>query len=279
MEIREQMKLFHENPVVGWHEHISLYRGYEKLDMDNALGTLKVMDELGIDKIVTSIPVVDHKRGDIKYAIAANNLTYEATKLSPDRIFGLCYVHPGQHELALREIERCVNELGFVGVKLYYDYFMDDPIQHPIIEKCIELDIPILMHSMKYYDEGNKLRQPLTSNGVHMANAARKFPDATFIMGHFTICDWKWSIKAIADCPNVYTDISGSNFDRPGIEEAVSLLGANRLLWGTDGAWSAGVGKLLGAELSEEDKKTILSGRDFERFLCRKKKNLKKLPE
>jgi len=270
MDIREQMKLFYDNPVVGWHEHISLYRGYENFDMAGALGTLDVMNKFGIDKIVTSIPVVDFRRGDPKYAIAANNLTYKATEVCPERIFGLCYVHGGHGDFALNEIERCVKELGFVGVKLYYDYFMDDPVQYPIIEKCIELDIPILMHSMKYMDPRNVVYQPITSNGVHMANAAKKYPEATFIMGHFTICEWKYSIKAIADCPNVYADISGSYYERPQMEEAVALLGADRLLWGTDMTWSAGIAKILGSEISIEDKKTILSGKAFEKYLKRR---------
>lgn len=270
MNIKDQLKLFYENPVVGWHEHISLYKGYDKLDMDNALGTLAVMDKFGIDKIVTSIPVVDFRRGDPKYAVLANDLTYQATQVSPDRIFGMCYVHGGYRDFALKEIERCVKELGFVGVKLYYDYFMDDPIQHPIIEKCIELDVPILMHSMKYTDPRNAIYQPITSNGVHMANAAKKYPEAKFIMGHFTICEWKYSIKAIADCPNVYADISGSYYERPQMEEAVALLGASRLLWGTDMTWSAGIAKMLAAEISDEDKKTILSGKAFEKYLKRR---------
>lgn len=266
MNISEQLSLFRDNPVVAWHEHISLYHGYDKLDVANGMGTLDVMDKFGIDKIVTSIPVVDFRRGDPKYAIAANNLTYEATQLAPDRIFGMCYVHGGYPEFALSEIERCVKELGFIGVKLYYDYFMDDPIQHPIIEKCIELDIPILMHSMKHMDPRNAIYQPITSNGVHMANAAKKYPEATFVMGHFTICEWKYSLKAIADCPNVYADISGSYYERPQMEEAVSMLGANRLLWGTDMSWSTGIAKILGSEISLEDKKTILAGKDFERY-------------
>ena len=271
MNMNEQMKLFYENPVIAWHEHISLYKGYETFDMENALGTLEVMDKLGVDKIVTSIPVVDYRRGDPKYATAANNLTYEAVKLNPERIFGMCYVHGGHRDFALREIDRCINELGFVGVKLYYDYFMDDPIQYPIIEKCIELDVPILMHSMKHMDPRNASYQPITSNGVHMANAAKKYPEATFVMGHFTICEWKYSLKAIADCPNVYADISGSYYERPQMEEAVALLGADRLLWGTDMSWSTAVAKILGAEISLEDKKTILAGKAFSRFLDKSK--------
>lgn len=184
----------------------------------------------------------------------------------------MAYAHPGHAKEAVAEIERCVKELGFVGVKLYFDYFMDDPVYNPIIEKCIELDIPILQHSMHVMDAPNKVRQPLVTDGVHMANVAKRYPEATFVMGHFTVAEWQYSLNAIVDCPNVYTDMSGSVYDRPQLETAVRMLGADRIIFGTDNSPSACVGKILGARISEEDKKTILSGRAFSRFLERKVK-------
>ena len=58
----------------------------------------------------------------------------------------------------------------------------------------------------------------------------------------------------------------------PQIEMAVEMLGADRIIFATDNSPSACVGKILGARISEEDKKTILSGRAFSRFLERKVK-------
>ncbi len=46
--------------------------------------------------------------------------------------------------------------------------------------------------------------------------------------------DWDWSLKAIQDYPNVYTDMSGSVIDARVIEKTVAMLGANRVLFGTD---------------------------------------------
>lgn len=271
MSIREQMKLFYDNPVVSWHEHIhSVNDCYEKMNVYEADKTVEIMELLGIDKATVSLPVCEIRKCLPEVFISANNIICEAVKRYPDKFYGVAYVHPGYIKEALYEIDRCVNDLGFVGIKVYHDYFMDDPVYSPIIEKCIELDIPILQHSARCMDPANKVRQPLCSDGTHMANAARRYPEATFIMGHFTICEWEWSLKAIADCPNVYTDMSGSSYDCPQMEKAVKLLGAERILFATDGSWDASVGKLLGADISEEDKKTILRGRAFERFLERK---------
>ncbi len=275
MNIKEKLNLLHDNPVVAWHEHIWAENTQFKDIRDwYANNTIEVFDKFGIDKIVSSVPVVHIKRCLPETFRAANDITYKAMQRYPGRVYGLCYVHPGYLKEALAEIDRCVKDLGMVGLKLYYDYTMDDPVWHPIIEKCIELDIPMLMHSMHCMDAPNHIRQPLATDGVHMARAAKKYPEATFLMGHFTVAEWEWSLKAIADCPNVYTDMSGSQYESPQIEEAVRLLGADRIVFGTDGGWSSCVGKILGAKISDEDKKTILAGHAFRRFLERGDKQL-----
>ena len=79
--------------------------------------------------------------------------------------------------------------------------------------------------------------------------------------------DWQWSVKAIADRPNVFADIGGSIYDRNLLEEAHRYIGPDRLLFGTDGMYSSCVGKILGAQIPEADKKKILSGAVFEHFL------------
>ncbi len=269
MNIKEKLKLMYDNPVVAWHEHFWSTGDFKTLNTVSGDEMMRMFDLLGIDKVVTSLPVNTIKRCEPEVFVSANNVTYEAVKRFPGRVYGMAYAHPGFAKEACAEIERCVKELGFVGVKLYYDYFMDDPVYAPIIEKCIELDIPILQHSMHVMDAPNKVRQPLVTDGVHMANAAKRYPEATFVMGHFTVAEWQYSLNAIVDCPNVYTDMSGSVYDRPQLETAVEMLGADRIIFGTDNSASACVGKILGARISEEDKKTILSGRAFSRFLER----------
>lgn len=270
MDIKEKLKLFHENPVTSWHEHACGLSYSGKLNEEYTDNFVDVMDTLGIDKVVSSLPIASDKHCPPENFIAANNITYEAVKRWPGRIYGMAFVNPGYRDEMLDEIERCTNELGFVGVKLYHHYRMDDPVQFALVEKCIELDIPILMHSAHATDPSTRSRQPRLSDGEHMANIARRYPEATFLMGHIGGGgDWQWSIKAIADCPNVYADMGGSVHDRPLIEESVKYLGADRILFATDGPFCSSVAKILGADISEEDKKTILAGGAFNRFLER----------
>lgn len=273
MNIREQMELVRNNPVISWHEHVSgilVNRGAEgdRLNVEHCDAQMRTLDVIGVDKIVVSKPIPADKHCPPENWRRCNDLVYEATQRYPGRIYGQAFVNAGYCEEMKAELERCVKELGFVGVKLYHQYFMDDPAMFPLVEKCIELDVPILMHCAHIMDPKTKMRQPRCSDGAHMANIARRYPEATFLMGHIGGGgDWQWAIKAIADCPNVYADIGGSVYDRPLIEESVRYLGADRLLFATDGAWSSGLAKILGTDISDEDKKTILSGRAFSRFI------------
>jgi len=69
--------------------------------------------------------------------------------------------------------------------------------------------------------------------------------------------DWEWSIKALKNVPNVYVDTSGSVVDEGIVEMCVKYLGAERVLFGTDLSMEAGVGKILGADLTEEQRELI----------------------
>ena len=270
MVIQEKLRFLQENTVISWHEHVWFSKDGRSLDVARNEATVATMDLLGVDKSVISRPMGNIRHCSPEQFITANNAVAEAIKMYPGRQYGMAFVNPGFRKEALEELDRCVNEYGFVGVKLYHHYFMDNPVQYPLIEKCIDLDIPILIHAGHVMDPATRARQPRISDGVHMANVAKRYPEATFVMGHIGGGgDWQWSVKAIADTPNVYADIGGSVFDRSMIEESVKLLGANRLLFATDGVWECGVGKVLGADIPLKDKKTILEGSDFLRYLNR----------
>jgi len=267
MNVREQMKLFHDNYVVAWHEHFTGdgFGWHEPFDAAMSDRGVAIMDLYGINKVMTSFPFVDPYCTPEMFT-DANNRTYAAMKRHPSRIGGQAFVNPLFFRETLKEVERCA-DLGFAGIKLLHQCPMDSPAMFPMIEKCIELDLHIMIHSAKCTDVNTNIIQPRLSNGVHMANAARRYPEAAFIMAHIGGGgDWKWSVKAIKNTPNVMADIGGSVHDRPMIEESVKLLGADRLLFATDWGWSSSLAKVLGADISEEDKKTILAGKRFARF-------------
>lgn len=263
------MDLFYSNRVISWHEHVRGNANGE-LDIAHCDKFVSCCDKAGIDKMLCSVPISDDPFCPPEKFIAANNIVHQAMRRYPDRILGMCFVNPGYGETAISEVKRCVNRLGMKGVKLYHQYFIDDPVLFNLVECCIELDIPILMHAGKVCDEDTIKRQPRLSDGVHFAKIARRYPEANFIMAHIGGGgDWQWQIKAIADTPNVVVDMSGSVHDCPMIEEAVEILGADRILFGTDNGFSSCIGKILGADIPENHKKTILEGTRYLRFIER----------
>ncbi len=227
---------------------------------------IKTADLLGIDQLCTSILPVN-KHAEPHEFQKVNDDVLQAMKDYPGRYQGYAFVNPGYAKEAVAEIERCINA-GMIGIKLYSAYTIDDPATGPVIEKCIELGVPILMHAgYTHVDIG----QPTMSHALHFTNAARRYPEAMFIEGHIGGGgDWEWSIKQLKKCPSVFLDTGGTVVDKGMIEMAVKELGVERILFATDCAMYAGVGKVLGADISERQREKIFSG-NFKKILSRRK--------
>ena len=222
-------------------------------------------DRLGIDVFVCSC--LAPRPSTPESFRAANDRTLAAIARWPGRIWGYCYVNPGHSREAVAEIERCLRMPDMVGVKLYNEYFFDDPVVSPVIEKCLELNVPILEHQGHCTDP--EPGQPFISDAGHMARVAKRYPEAKLIVGHIGGGgDWEWVIKAAAEAPSLYADTSGSVVDEGMIEAAVECLGADKLLFACDMSYSASVGKLRGARLSEADRSKI-AGANFLRLVGR----------
>lgn len=157
-----------------------------------------------------------------------NNDIVRFRKERPDLVEGYVYVNP-RHANAEDVLRRGVEEDGMVGLKLWIASYCDDPLVYPLVERCIRLDVPILLHA--FHKAVNQLTDETT--GVHVASLADRYPEAKLIMAHLGGNAYH-GIKAIRDKPNVWTDFSGSLFGREDIDYAVSQLGSDRVLFGSD---------------------------------------------
>jgi uncharacterized protein len=242
--------------VIDAHAHIQWPGDVGGDDAGWALDAAQVEagDQLGIEVFVCSCLAPRPSTPD-SFRLA-NDRTIAAIKRWPGRIWGYCYVNPGYSREAVAEIERCLQVEDMVGVKLYNEYKFDDPTLRPVIEKCIELDVPILEHQGHCTDFMPS--QPLISDAGDIARMAAQYPEAKIIVGHIDGGgDWEWTVKAAAQCPTLYADTSGSVVDEGSIELAVQWLGADKLLFACDGSLSAGVGKIRGTQIPEADKQKI----------------------
>jgi predicted TIM-barrel fold metal-dependent hydrolase len=122
----------------------------------------------------------------------------ELCRRYPGRFSGLAGVDPTEGMRGLRELERAVKELGFIGAHLYPHWFEmapDHARYYPIYAKCCELDIPIQMqvgHCLRYSDE-----RPLKSVGrpITLDTVACDFPDLKLVGIHI---GWPWTEEMIA---------------------------------------------------------------------------------
>lgn len=266
MNYSEKMKLFRDNTVINWHEHVGFGED-DGLDRKKLEAMVRMAHLTHMDKLVCSRPIL---RGDAtpEAFSECNDIVYRAMETYPGLIEGMAFVNPGYIKESLEEIDRCVNDLGMIGIKLYNQFLISDPAAYKIIEKCIDLDIPILMHAGKL--NFGLETQPKISHDTHFVIAAKRYPEAVFIRAHIGGGgDWQWCLKTIGPYPNIFIDTSGSVCDEGMIEGAVAAFGAERILFGTDLTFSSGIGKLTAARISDKDKIEILNNTRFLKYLKR----------
>src|SRR4051794_26146690 len=104
---------------------------------------INAADRLEIEKLACSIPIIGGRWATPDEVRQCNDGVLDAMRKYPQRILGYCFLNPGYPREALQELERCVVREGMIGIKLYNQYKINDPVQFPIIERSIELGVPI----------------------------------------------------------------------------------------------------------------------------------------
>ena len=244
--------------VIDCHMHVR-QRPDGSLDESYCDRTVEAGDFLGIDQFCISDLDL---RGDIRYDRfhAANERVWQAIQRHPDRYLGYCFVNPGDPR-ALDEINHRVRDQGFIGIKLYNQYQLDEPVLEPILERAIQWRIPILQHAGYCTDAATAKQQERISNAGHIARAAQRYPEAILIEGHIGGGgDWEWALKHLREAPSVFIDTSGSVVDEWMLDRCIAELGAGRLLFATDMSMESGVGKILDAHIVADARAKILGG-------------------
>jgi 4-oxalmesaconate hydratase len=124
---------------------------------------LKFQRERGSDVTIFSprASAMAHHVGDattsLHWAEHCNDLIHRVCQLYPKNFVGVCQLPQTPSDpLAncIRELERCVNELGFIGCNLNPDPSgghwtappLTDRFWYPFYEKMVELDVPAMVH-------------------------------------------------------------------------------------------------------------------------------------
>lgn len=138
-------------------------RGYENLNFSqnavDAKARIEVMDKAGLDKAILRTPCWQEWL-TLEMCKQVNDSMAKTVRQHPDRFLAVATVPPWGDKGCLEEAERCLNELGFIGVELaahYGDLYLDDMIFRPYFNKLNELDAPIVVHHTPLPVEYNAL--------------------------------------------------------------------------------------------------------------------------
>ena len=213
---------------------------------------LKAMDRYHLTRVYVS--ALQKALSDEEGIAYLNDLVSDFMKEEPERIGGAVYLNP-KNKNVIDVLKRAVQEQGFEMIKLLCCTLADDPAVDPIMEYAEENGIPVLLHALhKAVGQGKN-----ESTGIHIANIARRHPKTKIIMAHLGGNCYN-GLPAIRECKNIWCDNSGGSFYRgDDMDYAVELLGAERILFGTDMPVGCGanIGQIQEASLTEEQRELI----------------------
>jgi 4-oxalmesaconate hydratase len=230
---------------------------------------LRLLKERGADMTIFSprASTMAHHVGNEAVSQAwtrrCNDLIKRVVDLFPEAFIGVCQLpqSPGvsiEHSIA--ELERCVNELGFIGCNLNPDpsggHWTSDPLTarswYPFFEKMVELDVPAMVHV------SGSCNHNFHATGAHYINADttafmqflqgdlfKDFPALRFIIPHGGgAVPYHWGrYRGLADMlkkptlrehvmKNVFFDTCV--YHQPGIDLLFKVIDIENILFGSE---------------------------------------------
>jgi predicted TIM-barrel fold metal-dependent hydrolase len=206
--------------VIDAHAHLGECCVFGLLSTEEEL--LRRMDECGVDaSIVQPFP-------GAKQPAQTHDRIAELCEKHPGRFFGLASLSPhGDRDAYRREVERCVRELNFVGVKLHTTGHAVNPLSEDadlVFATAQVLGIPVMVH---------------TGPGVPFASpslcipVARKYSGLKIVLAHAGFAVFSAEAQVAASvCGNLYLETSWSAGED--IRWMISTIGPDRVMMGAD---------------------------------------------
>lgn len=244
--------------IIDSHTHIREGKGEVK-------NFLKAMDENHIDMAIVH-PIVP---GDEDLGYSDNAFVARLVREYPDRLMGYACVVPTEPD-AKDQLRKAIETYGLKGLKLHpplQNFSMLDPRVGPVIETCIDMDLPILIHTGPIYSQFAPLRY---SDSTVIDDLAIRYPEAKFIVAHgnpFTL-----DPVLVAKHPNVYFDTTivfshwVSLFPQLGPDIYDQMRTDDRILFGTDAnplrtaRFAQNMEPLMNMDVSQERKDKLFGG-------------------
>jgi predicted TIM-barrel fold metal-dependent hydrolase len=171
-------------------------------------------DEIPIEATIGALDAAGVRRALISAwhapdgALISNDEVAAWVAQYPDRLMGAAAVDLHRPVEAVRELRRCVQELGFRALRIIpwlWGLPPNDRRYYPLYVACVELNIPFCLQ----VGHTGPLRTSETGRPIpYLDDVALDFPDLTIVAGHI---GYPWTDEMIAlarKYPNVYIDTS-----------------------------------------------------------------------
>lgn len=221
--------------------------------------TLAAMDAAGID-----VGLLSAWHGP-DGPLIGNDEVAGWVQAAPARLAGLAAVDLRRPVEAVRELRRCVTELGFKGLRVLpwlWEVPPTDRRLYPLLTACVELGVPFCTQ----VGHTGPLRPSETGRPIpYIDQIAIDFPDLVIVGGHI---GYPWTEEMVAVCrkhPNVHIDTSAYTVRRypPELVRYLTADGRERVLFGTNWPMIAPERALAGLDdlgLDDETRAAFLDG-------------------
>lgn len=191
--------------------------------------TIAAMDAAGIDKSLTSAWQAPGRDMISNDEVAGFVAAY------PDRLIGVGSVDISKPMEAVREIRRCVEELGFKAIRILPWLCEVPPTDrrfYPVYVACCEMGVPFCTQ----IGHTGPLMPSEVGRPIYLDQVAIDFPELVIVGGHI---GYPWTEEAIAVATkhqNVYIDTSAYTARRypPEIVRFLKTNGKHKVLFGSN---------------------------------------------
>ncbi len=221
--------------------------------------TVASMDEAGIAKSLIS--AWEGPQG----SLISNDEVAGFVDQAPDRLVGVGSVNIRRPMDAVREIRRCVRELGFKGIRVL-PWLWELPPTHarfyPVYAECCELGVPFCT---QVGHTGPLMPSEVGRPIPYIDQVAIDFPELVIVCGHI---GYPWTEEMIAVATkhrNVYIDTSAYTVRRypPALVAYARAHGRDKVMFGSNWPMIAPAKALEGLDelgLDEKTRAAFLSG-------------------
>lgn len=141
--------------------------------------------------------------------VVTNEFVYDFCK-GRNKLIPFASINPSTTSNPEKVLDKCVNDMGFKGLKLYPPYqhfFPNDKRVYPLFERAVEFNIPIMFHTGSSIYKNSKLKY---ADPMHLDEVAADFPDLKIVMAHSGRGFWYDQAFFLSRIhKNLYMEISG----------------------------------------------------------------------